>query len=102
MSFQTTEYYLFVMNAYVLCYVIFHVDITLAAGDNEFKIATTDWSTIDFGAIAGDGAVTEGLLKTLVKKGTNMHFNVTIASTYRFTVTGPSTESPTLLVTKLD
>ncbi|AZG72565.1 MULTISPECIES: hypothetical protein [Shewanella] len=68
MSFQTTEYYLFVMNAYVLCYVIYHVDIALTAGDNEFKIATADWSTIDFGAIVGDDAVTEGLLKTLVKK----------------------------------
>ena len=27
--------------------------------DNEFKIATADWSTIDFGAIVGDDAVTE-------------------------------------------
>jgi hypothetical protein len=52
------------MNSYVLCYVIYHVDIALAAADNEFKIATADWSTIDFGAIVGDDAVSEGLLKT--------------------------------------
>ena len=81
---------------------IYQVDIVLAAGDNEFKIATADWSTIDFGAIAGDDAVSEGLLKTLAKKGANMHFDATSAGTYRFTVTGPSSESPTLLVTKLN
>jgi pullulanase len=91
-----------VINAYVLCYVIYHVDIALATDDNEFKIATADWSTIDFGAIAGDDAVTEGLLKTLVEKGANMHFNATSVGTYCFTVTGSSTESPTLLVTKLN
>jgi hypothetical protein len=100
--FKTTKDYLLVINAYVLCYAIYHVDIALATDDNEFKIATADWSTIDFGAIASDDAVTEGVLKTLVEKGANMHFNATSVGTYRFTVTGSSTESPTLLVTKLN
>jgi hypothetical protein len=31
-----------------------------------------------------------------------MHFNATSVGTYCFTVTGSSTESPTLLVTKLN
>jgi pullulanase len=81
---------------------VYQVDITLAAGDNEFKIATADWSSVDLGAIAGDDTVIDGKLKTLAKKGANLHVNATSAGTYRFTVTGPSTESPSLLVTKLN
>jgi pullulanase len=81
---------------------VYHVDIALAAGNNEFKIATADWSTVDFGAIAGDTVVTQGMLKTLAKKGANMLFDAPSAGTYRFTVIGPSAESPTLMVTKLN
>ena len=77
---------------------VYTVDIALEAGTAEFKIATGDWSTVDFGAIAGEEAVIEGDMKTLASKGANMMFDVATAGTYRFTVTGPSLSSPTLTV----
>ena len=81
---------------------LYSVDIALSAGDNEFKIATGDWSTVDFGAIAGEETVVEGELKTLASKGANMHFDVPADGTYRFSVMGPDASSPTLTVTKLN
>ncbi|WP_434928634.1 pullulanase-type alpha-1,6-glucosidase [Shewanella sp. HL-SH2] len=81
---------------------VYTVDIAIAAGDYEFKIATGDWSTVDFGAIAADETVVEGAIKTLAKKGANMKLSVASNATYRFTVTGPSSDSPTLNVTKLN
>ncbi|WP_144213434.1 alpha-1,6-glucosidase domain-containing protein [Shewanella donghaensis] len=81
---------------------VYTVDITLEAGDNEFKIATGDWSTVDFGAAADDETVNESEMKSLVSKGNNMHFDVVDAGTYRFTVTGPSSSSPILSVTKVN
>ncbi|MFS1437749.1 pullulanase-type alpha-1,6-glucosidase [Shewanella sp. 10N.286.48.A6] len=81
---------------------VYHVDIALEAGNHEFKIATADWSTVDFGAIAGEETVLEGEMKSLASKGANMNFNAADAGTYRFTVTGPSASSPTLSVTKVN
>ncbi|PMG44426.1 pullulanase-type alpha-1,6-glucosidase [Shewanella sp. 10N.286.52.B9] len=81
---------------------VYHVDIALEAGNHEFKIATADWSTVDFGAIAGEETVLEGEMKSLASKGANKNFNAADAGTYRFTVTGPSVSSPTLSVTKVN
>ncbi|MDO6619885.1 alpha-1,6-glucosidase domain-containing protein [Shewanella sp. 6_MG-2023] len=81
---------------------VYHVDIALEAGNHEFKIATADWSTVDFGAIAGEETVLEGEMQSLASKGANMNFNAADAGTYRFTVTGPSASSPTLSVTKVN
>lgn len=81
---------------------VYTVDIALDAGTAEFKIATGDWSTVDFGAIAGEEAVIEGDMKTLASKGANMLFDVAVAGTYRFTVTGPSSSSPTLTVNSVN
>ncbi|WP_076542626.1 pullulanase-type alpha-1,6-glucosidase [Shewanella sp. UCD-KL21] len=81
---------------------VYHVDIALEAGNHEFKIATADWSTVDFGAIAGEEIVLEGEMQSLASKGANMNFSAADAGTYRFTVTGPSASSPTLSVTKVN
>ncbi|MBR9728461.1 pullulanase-type alpha-1,6-glucosidase [Shewanella intestini] len=77
---------------------VYSVDIALDAGSTEFKVATADWSTVDFGAIAGEEAVIVGDMKMLAKKGANMLIDVATSGTYRFTITGPSTDSPTLMV----
>jgi pullulanase len=81
---------------------VYQVDIVLAADNNEFKVASADWSSVDFGALAGDETVNQGVMKTLAKKGANMHFNAAQAGTYRFTIAGPSSESPSLTVTKVN
>ncbi|MGZ9899017.1 pullulanase-type alpha-1,6-glucosidase [Shewanella gaetbuli] len=81
---------------------VYTADISIAAGDYEFKIATADWSTVDFGAIAGDEVVAEDTTKVLAKKGANMKLSVPSDATYRFTVTGPSADSPTLSVSKVN
>lgn len=77
---------------------IYHVDIALAAGDNEFKIASSDWSTVDLGAVVADETVVLDEPKRLASKGANMHFNAPVAATYRFTVTGPDPKSSRLTV----
>ncbi|MCT7943689.1 pullulanase-type alpha-1,6-glucosidase [Shewanella holmiensis] len=81
---------------------VYTADIAIAVGEYEFKIATGDWSTVDFGAVAGDEIVIEGNSKTLAKKGANMKLSVAMDATYRFTVTGPSSDSPALKVMKLN
>ncbi|MCW3172263.1 pullulanase-type alpha-1,6-glucosidase [Shewanella subflava] len=81
---------------------VYTADIAIATGEYEFKIATGDWSTVDFGAVAGDEIVLEGSSKTLAKKGANMKLSVAADATYRFTVTGPSSDSPTLKVMRLN
>ncbi|SHG90857.1 pullulanase-type alpha-1,6-glucosidase [Ferrimonas marina] len=81
---------------------VYSVDIALAAGDYEFKIATADWNTVDFGAAGGDEAVVLDASKPLAVKGANMTLNLEAASTLRFTVTGPSMDSPTLTVSEVN
>ncbi|QLE84096.1 DUF3372 domain-containing protein [Shewanella sp. Scap07] len=79
---------------------VYSVDIDLAAGDNEFKIATGDWSTVDLGAAAEQENVSLNVGQTLAVKGANMHLDVAEAGSYRFTVTGPDAKAPRLTVTK--
>ncbi|QBF81998.1 DUF3372 domain-containing protein [Shewanella maritima] len=81
---------------------VYSVDIALEAGATEFKIATGDWDTVDFGAIGGDENVVVGEAKTMARKGANIKFDVPNAATYRFTITGPSADSPSLMVTELN
>ncbi|WP_394129037.1 alpha-1,6-glucosidase domain-containing protein [Shewanella maritima] len=81
---------------------VYHVDIALTAGATEFKIASSDWSTVDYGAIAGDENVVLGELKALAKKGANIKLDVPNDATYRFTVSGPSLDAPMLSVEQLN
>ena len=61
-------------------------DIYLEAGDYEFKVASEDWNTVDFGSAVGEEAVVIDDVKTLVVSGANMVVTIAEADTYTFTL----------------
>ena len=50
----------------------------IAAGSYEFKLASGDWSTVDFGAGADGQSVTLGQAKTLNRGGANLQVTIAI------------------------
>jgi pullulanase len=79
----------------------YEVEIAIDAGDYEFKIASADWSTVDFGNLAGDVAVTLGTSKDLGRSGANFTLSIVNSATYKFTVSGPDPSAPTVTVTEV-
>jgi pullulanase len=78
---------------------IYAVDVALTAGDYEFKIASADWSTVDFGAINADSA--DVLLATdenLAAVGANMRLSITESDTYTFRLDALDPANPVLNV----
>ncbi|MGJ8693440.1 MAG: alpha-1,6-glucosidase domain-containing protein [Thalassotalea sp.] len=80
---------------------IYSVDISLAAGSYNFKVASGDWSTINLGGDVADLSVVIDTPYQLVQ-GSNDNLAITIAeaATYTFTVVGPNPNTATLTVTK--
>lgn len=80
---------------------IYMASIDIAAGSYEFKVASADWSTVDFGA-GGDGqAVTLGQAKTLGRSGANLQVNFANAATYVFVLDASNKDAPVLTVQEL-
>jgi len=80
----------------------YEVTLALAAGDYEFKVASADWSTVDFGAAAGEGVdVTLAVNKTLGRSGANLKIILAQAGNYKFRVDATEALAPVLNVTKL-
>ncbi len=77
------------------------VEIAVDAGTHEFKAASSDWSTINLGAMAEDKQVTIGVPYNLVS-GSNDNLTMTFdeTATYVFTVAGPDPTKPTVTVIK--
>ncbi|MDP2634151.1 MULTISPECIES: pullulanase-type alpha-1,6-glucosidase [unclassified Pseudoalteromonas] len=77
----------------------YRVAITLTAGDYEFKIASEDWATVDFGALSdADKEVLENQAESLTRSGANMTFTAAMDATYVFSFDASDKESPTLTV----
>ena len=75
----------------------YRIAIALSAGDYEFKIASEDWSTVDFGALTdADKDVVENQSEPLTRSGANMTFSATIDATYVFSLDASNPENPTL------
>ncbi|WP_086932902.1 alpha-1,6-glucosidase domain-containing protein [Agarilytica rhodophyticola] len=62
----------------------FTVFTDITAADYEFKIASEDWSTVDFGAATADTTVTLGSDKTLATGGGNLAITIPSDGEYRF------------------
>ncbi|MDH3532771.1 MAG: DUF3372 domain-containing protein, partial [Gammaproteobacteria bacterium] len=77
---------------------VYTANIYLAAGSYEFKVASEDWSTVDFGAAGGEEAVALGEDKLLVAGGANMVVTIAEADTYTFTVDAIDPAAPQLRV----
>jgi pullulanase len=81
---------------------VYSIDKVIAAGANEFKIASSDWATVDCGGGSAGNSVTVGAPLALVC-GVPGSPNLTIApasgGTYRFRFTRQDAGSGELLVT---
>lgn len=75
---------------------IYTATIDIAAGNYEFKIASADWSTVDFGS--ADQAVTLGQAKTLSRGASNLQLSLANTATYVFTLDATDPEAPVLTV----
>ena len=79
---------------------IYQAVVTLSADSYGFKIASSDWSTVNLGAPVTGGEVAEGESFTLLP-GSNDNLSITIAldGTYIFELDASDTNAPTLTVT---
>ncbi len=77
---------------------IFTAVLQLEAGTHEFKIASEDWSTADFGAGEDGQGVNFDTRKPLVRSGANLQLDIAQAGRYQFTVDAYDPENPILLV----
>ncbi|WP_075594162.1 alpha-1,6-glucosidase domain-containing protein [Pseudoalteromonas sp. PAB 2.2] len=77
----------------------YKIAIPLTAGSYEFKVASEDWSTVDFGALSADVAeVIEGEDEPLARSGANMTFTATMDAIYVFSFDATDIENPVLKV----
>ncbi|TQV89676.1 alpha-1,6-glucosidase domain-containing protein [Aliikangiella coralliicola] len=80
----------------------YSIDRALTAGSYEFKVASEDWSTVNFGAENSDSAAVElGVAEGLFTTNDNLKLEITTDGTYRFMVTGPDGSAPSVTVTAL-
>jgi pullulanase len=76
----------------------YQLNRSLAAGDYEFKIASADWSTVDFGSGEATNDVTIGQAKLLAVSGDNMTMNIAEEAEYSFIVDFTNRNEPLLSV----
>ena len=74
----------------------------LSGGATEFKVASEDWSTVNFGNPDGEASneVMVDVPKVLGVSNNNLMINAE-AGTYCFTVSGPDGSKPVITVTAL-
>ncbi len=77
---------------------VYEAKLDLSGGvDYAFKVASEDWSTVDFGDNA-EPTVEENVEKTLFRGQGNLNINVSTDATYIFTLDANDSEAPILKV----
>ena len=79
---------------------IYSITIPLNAGSYDFKVASSDWSTVNFGAGSDGPNVALATDKTIVTSNDNLKINITDTGSYKFSVNATDTAAPVLNVTK--
>jgi len=79
---------------------IYSASIELEVGDYEFKVASEDWSTVDYGGAGDTPVVVIDELTPLEAVGANITLNITEQGTYTFNVIGPDRENVSILINK--
>lgn len=80
---------------------IYRTNIDLTAGTTYgFKLASEDWSTVDFGA--SDGVVLENTAKVLSRAAGNLSFTPSATSNYFFEINANDPEAPELTIRNAD
>ena len=77
---------------------VYQASIKLTANDYEFKVASGDWSTVNYGASSSGNLVEEGVGFTLASGGDNLALTISADSTYIFTLDASNIEAPVLTV----
>lgn len=80
---------------------IYMATIDIAAGSYQFKLASGDWSTVDFGAGADGQSVTLGQAKTLNSGGANLQVTIANTATYVFVLDATNKDAPVLTMQEL-
>lgn len=78
---------------------IYAISVPLVAKAYEFKIANSDWTSVNLGA---SSAVVLGDNLALVQGGGNINLNVTTAGTYRFEINARNPDAPVIKVYRED
>ena len=82
---------------------IYQATMTLAADSYGFKIASSDWSTVNLGAPGTGGVVTEGETLTLLPSSNdNLSITIAVEGSYIFELDASNIDAPTLTVTNED
>ncbi len=78
----------------------YRVEINVEAGTHEFKVASSDWSTVNLGA--GDNNQVELATRYNLVANSQSNLSLTVADTgiYIFTIAGPNPNAPTVTITK--
>ncbi|MCH8536413.1 MAG: DUF3372 domain-containing protein [Alkalimonas sp.] len=77
---------------------IYSIIVDLQAGQYEFKIASEDWSTVDFGGGADGQDVLLDTPNTLARSGGNLNIDIAVSGRYVFSLDARNTEAPVLTV----
>ncbi len=84
---------------------VYTVNIDLDGNDVNFKVATSDWSTVNLGASSDEeAAITLGEPKVLFQDGNSANLTIAapVAGTYQFKVEGPDATAPKVTVTAVE
>ncbi|KKO48352.1 pullulanase [Arsukibacterium sp. MJ3] len=79
---------------------LYSVDISITAGSYEFKVASSDWATVNMGAGAAGGTVTEGSPLQIEASNDNLNMSFAENAVYKFLLDATLTATPELTVTK--
>lgn len=74
---------------------IYSLTLAMEAGQYEFKVASSDWSTVNFGA---NGEATVGSEISLVNGGNNIPLSIDNSDTYIFTLDASNPDNVTLSI----
>ena len=78
---------------------IYQIAVEMTAGTYNFKIASADWATVNFGAVdAASVLVEEGVAETLAATNDNLQFVPTIDATWIFEVDASDAAAPILTI----
>lgn len=78
----------------------YSAEISIAAGDYTFKVASTDWSTINLGANENAVIDLDRPYSLVSDSQTNISLSIAETGIYIFTVAGPNPDEPTVKVVK--
>lgn len=79
----------------------YSAELAIDAGSYEFKVASSDWSTVNLGGSGENTAISVDVPKSIVAQGNNLAIDIPASSIYKFTVVGPDPSAPIVTVSEV-